>query len=349
MQGTFSLIKSCKDTLSPETFSNLLLCLTKKERNLYKNIREGMPEEEAVKHDYSTLKKKLLDAQIINESGNNIQIEKKRLFKKRLLVEDLLLCDRSNMIIVAMSCLEDAKGLGVHNVAADMCRILSLHYMQYERRIDLALDYREKTELYTDKYNEEMKAEWIFAQAVNVYEGVGECKVNIPLANKIKSMKDGIDLSKDSSRLHLFWYSIAALEASLRGDLEGKVSICKKAIEYFTALHYRHDLAIGVFRRNLVCTYREIGTPHYLALAENIIRFDMDQEGKTEHEVLRMTCELVDIKKKLGRDRDPLDLIQTIDCKKLSSQDKRERVLLDMMELQMKVGTEEVKTIRVAS
>ena len=354
MRVTKFLVKNCHEIFSSQSVSALLKSLSSNERKLFdalstkvemreKDIEvliygEVSPNNRSYARMKAKLRDKLIDIELLNVAGNAIQRAKKKLGKKRLLVESLqLMGNRSAFVKAAESCLKDALDIGIFDIAADMCRRLSIHHLQFARCSKEGYRYRTLHDQYYNLYNKELDAEWRFAEAVHMSNGT--TSKSEKLADAVSAMRDTIELENDSSRLHFFWYCLGAIAAHLRGDIPLKTKICKEALVYFENLYYKHNLTIAIFRRMLITTYV---SNNQLALAENIIHMEMLEEDKTKQQRLNLTMELAQVRIKLGKYYKALETLKSINYKDASNQTQKERILIDTLYLEIMTNNKNV-------
>ncbi len=340
------LVKNCQQIYNSYSYNLLKRALSVNEKKLFSGIQNAVPEHELSRRIYGetkdsntsysrlkgSLRNKMMDMELINVEGNSIQKKRKKIYKLQLVAESLDNAGlRAVMILVAESCLKQAEKFRMYDVAANMTWKLAVHYKQYAHNAKLAIKNKDKWERYKTLHTGEQQAEWKLAEAINLCRHGS--KENLELADHIKSMHEGIILNDNSYKLHYFTHLLRAIEADLRGDLQSKINALKDGLHYFENLYFRHNKALAIYRRNLINTYNQIGDSVSIAMAENLIKFELQEDDKTDHQKLELTHELATVKAKLNDYTKALEILASINIKNASNQIKKERILIDRLYL----------------
>lgn len=345
-----NIVQNCNDLYSKKLLSSVVTQLNSKELQMFDAIKlnSEITDKDLVKIIYdkdspsyttyqklkTTLREKLFTLELLSINGSRIQIIKKSIYQRQLVVRSLELRGyKPGVLKLAKLCRRDAVEYQMYDVAMDMCRLLCNYYSTYECDMEVADKYNEERKLSMTLYARETEAEYKYDMCICLAQQ--KRTIDTELADKVKVMISQIQLDNDSHRLHFYYYMMKLVECEFRGDIDGKIENCKSALSYFEKLYFRHNRILSIFRNRLIAAYINQGN---LALAETLAHFELTQDDKTDYQRILLTHKLCWIQSRLGKYQDALTTISKVSYSKINIPTFKERYIIDRMILQLATG-----------
>lgn len=272
--------------------SNKLLSISNpKEKILFERLKQGAdtftiskelvddtPSNRNFKKLKSSLFDKLLSTTLLVDAGNEIQRQKRIINKKMYAVKTLEFFGfRSVFVPVARKLITKALHFHLYHEAAELGRILSVHYAFFDDNLKEGERYHDISISSLNIYHEELKFQWAFSKIRNTFYQLSSRSDTSSIDQVLNELQNKIELG--SSRLNYFYYQLQILKFEITGETHSKIETCNNAITYFQNLKFDHQIIKNLFLIELVNSYLEIND---LARAELIIKSHLENSPKLD-------------------------------------------------------------------